>query len=52
MTTFQVVLNQKVKKIVPAETAAQAVEQAMKEVAEEAQVFTPSTWTVKEKEIE
>jgi len=48
--TYEVVLTQKVKKIVStAITAADAVEIAMTEVEKDAQLFTPVQWTVKEK---
>ena len=50
--TYEVVLTQKQKRLLVADSAAEAVQQAMKEVADEAQPFTPATWTVKEKEVE
>jgi len=45
---YTVVLVQKVKKLTTADTAAGAVEAAMKEVEEGAELFTPTQWTVKE----
>lgn len=49
MITFEVVLTQKIKKLVPAETAAKAVETATDEITTAAEPFVPTNWTVKEK---
>lgn len=47
---YEVVLVQKTKRILPAESATDALAQAIADVVSENKPFTPSAWSVKEKE--
>ena len=47
---YEVTLFQKEKRNITADSAAEAVEKAMKEVETTKLPFTPGQWTVKEKE--
>jgi hypothetical protein len=49
MQTFEVTLTQKIKKILSAESASEAVRLAQDEVTTAAEPFIPTNWTVKEK---
>ena len=48
MKTFKVTLTQKIKTIRLAESASDAVRDAMSDVAEAKTEFVPDTWSVKE----
>lgn len=51
-SVFEVTLTQKTKRILPAESATDALAQAIADVVTENKPFTPSSWSVKEKEQE
>jgi hypothetical protein len=52
MAHFEVTLQQKIKLIISADSASEGLSRAMAKVTEEKNPFTPSTWTVKEKDEE
>lgn len=52
MIVYEVVLVQKVKRIIHATNATDALAQAIADVVTENKPFTPVTWSVKEKEQE
>ncbi len=46
-TVYEVTLTQKTKRILPAESASDALQATMADVKGENQPFTPSSWSVK-----
>jgi hypothetical protein len=49
MNNYEIVLIMKIKRYTQAENVSNALQKVMSEVAEEAELFTPTTWSVKEK---
>jgi len=52
MSAYEVTLAQKTKRIQIAESASEALQAAIADVTAENRPFTPSSWSVKEKEQE